>query len=73
MEYERLAQAIPPAYSQLIFGQMCMRIAEARFGAPAITFDEMMARPAQSRRLMAHWLRGAGGLWEVCHDVATAL
>ena len=62
MEYERLAQAIPPAYSQLVFSQMCMRIAEARFGAPAITYDEMVARPAQARRrrLMAHWLRGAG-------------
>ena len=61
MEYERLAQAIPPAYSQLVFSQMCMAIARERFGAPAITYDDMVREPTRTRRLLAHWLRGAGG------------
>eukprot|EP00966_Prymnesium_polylepis_P156306 3611093-Prymnesium_polylepis.1 len=36
-------------------------MARDRFGAPAITFDEMVAAPARSRRRLAHWLHGAGG------------
>jgi hypothetical protein len=60
MGYDRLAQSLPPVYVELIFSQMCMRAAHERFGAPAITFDEMMARPASARRELAAWLRGAG-------------
>lgn len=60
MSYERLAQSVPPQYGQLVFSQMCMRYACARFGAPAITFDEMQKRPNESRRQLAFWLRGAG-------------
>ena len=61
MGYERLAQALPPAYTELIFGQMCMRAAHDQYGAPAITFDEMIERPAcRARRELAAWLRGAG-------------
>ena len=36
------------------------RDAHDRFGAPAITFDAMMERPALARRELAAWLRGAG-------------
>ena len=53
MGYDRLAQSIPPVYSQLVLSQMCMAIARERFGAPAITFDEMRAQPARSRRTLA--------------------
>ena len=60
MPYEELAQAIPPDYAALIFGQMCMRRAEQEFGAPAITYDDMLRSPAESRRKLALWLRGAG-------------
>jgi hypothetical protein len=52
--------AAPPAYIELVFAQMCMRAAHDRFGAPAITFDEMVERPASARRELAAWLRGAG-------------
>ena len=61
MSYEGLAQAIPPVYSRYIFGQACMREVERRFGIEAITYDQMLADPARAERLMAHWLRGAGG------------
>ena len=60
MSYERLAQAVPPSYAQLVFGQMCMHAAHARFGSPLITFDEMLRRPDSARRELASWLRGAG-------------
>ena len=66
MTYDRLAQSLPPAYVELIFAQMCMRAAHDSFGAPAITFDEMKARPAAARRELAAWLRGAG------HDAPSA-
>ena len=57
MGYDRLAQSLPPAYIELVFSQMCMRTAHARFGAPVITFDEMMARPRECKRELARWLR----------------
>ena len=62
MDYEGLSQAIPPVYAQYIFGQACMREVERVFGIEAITYDDLRARPARSRRLMRHWLRGAGGV-----------
>ena len=58
--YERMAQAVPPQYGQLVFAQACGRLAQKKFGAPFITFDEMRARPSWARRTMALWLRGAG-------------
>ena len=61
MEYAPLAQAIPPAMAQFVFSQMCMRICADRYGVPAISFDEMRARPSWARQTMAMWLRGAGG------------
>ena len=61
MDYEGLAQAIPPVYAQYIFGQACMREVEREFGIPAITYDEMLANRSSARRKMRHWLRGAGG------------
>ena len=60
MAYDRLAQSLPPAYIELIFSQMCMQAAHERFGAPIVTFDEMLAHPAAARRELAPWLRGAG-------------
>ena len=75
MPYDRLAQAVPPDYSQWIFGQMCMSIVQAEYGCPAISFDEMKARPAQAKRVLAQWLRGvgadqpsAGMSWVTRHD-----
>ena len=60
MDYERLAQSIPPDYGQLVFTQMCMARAHAKFGVPVVTFDDFIQRPDESRRLMSRWLRGAG-------------
>ena len=60
MSYDRLAQALPPAYVELIFAQMCMRAAQDLYGAPAITFDDMLGRPTAARRELSAWLRGAG-------------
>ena len=60
MSYERLAQSVPPAYAELRFSQMCMAVARDRFGAPHITFDQMLAAPHAARRELAMWLRGAG-------------
>ena len=60
MPYDRLAQAVPPDYSQWVFGQMCMQIVKTEFGCPAITFDDMRANPSQSKRMLSHWLRGVG-------------
>ena len=62
MDYAGLAQAIPPSYASYVFGQACMREVERKFGIPVITFDEMLANPAASRRKMHHWLAGAGGV-----------
>ena len=61
MDYEGMAQTVPPVYSQYLFGQACMREVERRFGLPALTYDDLLARPARCRRMMRHWLRGAGG------------
>ena len=61
MSYEGMSQAIPPVYSRLVFAQACMRSVEREFGIEAITFDEMEADPGRARRLMAHWIEGAGG------------
>ena len=60
MPYDRLAQAIPPAYARLMTGQMCMQIAHDRFGVPAISYDEHLRTPDASKRALAAWLRGAG-------------
>ena len=70
MSYDRLAQSVPPAYGQLVFAQMCMHRAHRRFGAPIMTFDQLRARPAECRREMARWLRGAG---EAAPDLAVQL
>ena len=60
MPYDRLAQAVPPAYSQWVFSQMCMRIVHAEFGCPIFTFDEMKSNPALAKRVVAQWLCGVG-------------
>lgn len=60
MSYERLAQSVPPQYSQLVFSQMCMYQAHQKYGVPVITFDDLQAAPSEARRTMAFWLRGAG-------------
>ena len=60
MPFERLAQAIPPAYAQLVFALACMERCRAVYGVPVITFDEMLTDRTTSRRRMAFFLRGAG-------------
>ena len=60
MPYDRLAQAVPPVYSQWIFSQMCMQIVHAELGCPIYTFDQMKATPAVARRTIAQWLVGIG-------------
>ena len=61
MTYAGLSQAIPPAYSQLVFAQACMRDLEQEFGVVPILYDEFEAAPVESRRKLSHLLRGAGG------------
>jgi hypothetical protein len=60
MPYERLAQAIPPVYEQLVFAQACMAACRRDYGVPTITFDEMMLDPDTARATLRFWLRGAG-------------
>ena len=60
MPYERLAQAIPPVYEQLVFAQACMVACHRDYGVPSITFDEMMLDPDTARSTLRFWLRGAG-------------
>ena len=61
MDYVGMSQAVPPVYAQYIFGQACMREVSRVFGIEAITFDDLLSHPSRGRRLMSHWLRGAGG------------
>ena len=58
MPYERLAQAIPPVYEQLVFTQACMAACLRDYGVPSITFDEMLSAPEASRRTLEFWLHG---------------
>ena len=60
MPYDRLAQAVPPAYSQWVFSQMCMRILQCEYNCPVFTFDEMRAQPGRARSVLQNWLRGVG-------------
>ena len=61
MPFERLSQAIPPIYAQLVFALGCMEECRAAFGVPAITFDERLRDPRRAERTLRFWLRGAGG------------
>lgn len=61
MDQQGLARAAPPVYGEYVFGQAAMQEVKRRFGLEAITFDEYLANPERSRRLMSHWLRGVGG------------
>ena len=60
MAYDRLAQALPPAYVQLLYSQLCMHALHVEFGVRPITFDEHKAQPSASRRYLQGWLEGAG-------------
>ena len=60
MPYAELAQAIPPDYASLVFAQMCMHQAAVEYGAPVITYDQLVARPAWARQQLGLWLRGGG-------------
>ena len=60
MPYDRLAQAIPPAYSQLIYGQLCMRVLERDYGMRVVTFDEHLEDVTSTTAYLRGWLRGAG-------------
>ena len=61
MSFERMTQAIPPAYGRWVFGQACMAACAREYGVPVITYDEMQLRPREARARLSHWLRGAGG------------
>ena len=60
MAYDRLAQALPPAYIQLLYSQMCMRILEQEYGLTPVTFDEYLNDRANAQKQVEMWLRGAG-------------
>ena len=59
MTPDEVSQAIPPAYSQYVFGQMAMQEMARQFGCPVITYDEVVADPSRRHELM-EWVRGAG-------------
>ena len=59
MTPDEVSQAIPPAYSQYVFGQMAMWEMSRQFGCPIVTYDEVLADPSKRHELMA-WVRGAG-------------
>ena len=60
MSFERLSQALPPAYGEWVFGRACMAACENLYGVPRISFDEMRRDPRAARRTLSFWLRGAG-------------
>ena len=60
MSFERMAQAVPPVYGEWSFGQACMAACAKNYGVPRISFDEMRRNPAEARRRLHFWLRGAG-------------
>ena len=60
MDYERLAQSIPPSYGRLVFAQMCMAKAHAVYGVPRFTYDDYVANPGLVSQQMRSWLVGAG-------------
>ena len=60
MSWATLAQSVPPPMAQLVAAQMAMHACHREFGAPLITYDEMVKAPSRARRLMARWFRGAG-------------
>ena len=61
MSFERLSQAIPPVYAQLVFALACMEACRTEFGVPAISFDARLRDPRRAERTLGFWLRGAGG------------
>jgi hypothetical protein len=61
MPPSELVEAIPPAYAQLIFGQMAMHFAHARYECPVVTFDEATTDPSKRREVLM-WARGAGAM-----------
>ena len=60
MSYDRLAQSLPPAYVQLLYAQLCMRVLEREYGVQPISFDEHLRDPEGTRLKLQLWLRGAG-------------
>lgn len=50
MDYAGMSQAVPPAYAQLIFGQVCMQECQQRFGIQSMTYDDYEADPARCAR-----------------------
>ena len=60
MDYERLAQSIPPSYGRLVFAQMYMAKAHAVYGVPRFTYDDYVANPGLVSQQMRSWLVGAG-------------
>ena len=61
MPFERLAKAIPPAYSAYLMGFFVRHTLRQRYGVEALTYDEALEDMPKARRQMSHMLRGAGG------------
>jgi hypothetical protein len=57
MSFERLSQAIPPVYAQLVFALACMEACRTEFGVPAISFDARLRDPRRAERTLGFWLR----------------
>ena len=60
MRWTGLAQAIPPAYAELLVGQAAMYECWTKYGVPMMTYDDYTADPRGCARRMSAWLRGAG-------------
>ena len=60
MRWAGLAQAIPPAYAELLVGQAAMYECWTKYGVPMMTYDDYTADPRGCARRMSAWLRGAG-------------
>ena len=60
MRWTGLAQAIPPAYAELLVGQAAMYECWTKYGVPMMTYDDYVADSRVCARRMSAWLRGAG-------------
>ena len=61
MPHHKMSKALPPAYMEYVTGQLAMHTLRVRYGVIPISFSEMLAAPAKSRRALALLARGAGG------------
>ena len=62
MPFNRMAKAIPPAYSAYLFGFMVRYALKSRVGVEVPSWDEALSGLPKARREMTHLLRGAGSV-----------